>query len=151
MWAQSDGRTGSELLRDVLLTIPPLTKAGVILSSFAFDLAGGPGAPDPYPLPFNIVAYALVAGIAATNIAVIVSGWLDLPNATRFWRRSAFGVDAAGVLFGAAILIADMVQPDPSGSAALPLLSAIASFGALMFLDMIPFSTELRAGSSFGL
>lgn len=151
VWAQAKERTSSDLWRDVLLTVPPAAKAGFILSILAGSLAGTNQPSDEYPPPYNIIAYALVAGIATANTAVIVSSWSGLSTATLWSRRAAFGVDAAGVLFAAALLIADLVQPDPSGSAVLPLLGAMASFGVLMVADLLPFSTELRAGISFGL
>lgn len=147
VWSQSE-RTGSEILRDVLLTVPPLAKAGSVLSGFAFAVAGGHDESDEYPVPFNIIAYTLVAGIVATNAAVAVSGWSDVLKPTRHWRRAAVIVDAAGVLFSAGILIADLIlYPD---SSVWPVMSAMLTFGALMIVDMLPFSAELREGVSFG-
>ena len=148
VWSQSEERTGSEVLRDVLLAVPPLAKAGSVLSGVAFALAGGHDESDEYPVPFNLIAYALVAGIATTNVAVVVSGWSDVLKPTLDWRRAAVIVDAAGVLFSAGILIADLIlYPN---SSVWPVMSALLTFGALMVVDMLPFSAEVREGSSFG-
>jgi len=103
---------------------------------------------DEYPVPFNLIAYALVAGIATTNVAVVVSGWSDVLKPTLDWRRAAVIVDAAGVLFSAGILIADLIlYPN---SSVWPVMSALLTFGALMVVDMLPFSAEVREGISFG-
>lgn len=149
IWAQSDSSAGSGFWRDVLLTVPPAAKAGFLLTSIAVGLSGTNPAPEPYPPPYNYIAFGFLAGQVVTNIGLIASSWLDMPDAAQMWRRGVFVADALGIVLAGAFMVEDLMSSEPTN--VLPYMAVIGSFGLMMLADLLPFSTELRAGIGFDL
>lgn len=141
--AQTTETGSSDVLRDVLLTIPAAAKAGfgvfVLASSFTIDL-------DAVSTLEFVGSLTVSAILATTNIALIVGAWSDRPEATQLLRRLNFWTEAALLTVGLGILTANFIEfGDFPGLFLGAMLPLAATLGALMFVDTIPFSTELHA------